>query len=76
MLSITELSLLLLATSPLAFGVSTQVYRNPAPGPTEPSPNYVGQSNDTIVNTPLVRGAQFDRFIQSKFNVVSGVELQ
>lgn len=32
--------------------------------------SYVGRNNGTIVNTPLVKGAQFDRFIQSEPVVV------
>lgn len=38
------------------------------PSPFEQSPNYVGKSNGTIVNSPMVPGAQFDRFIQSSLS--------
>ncbi|EIW86332.1 hypothetical protein CONPUDRAFT_68874 [Coniophora puteana RWD-64-598 SS2] len=36
----------------------------PAPAPTSQSPFYVGSSNGTIQNSPLVSGQVFDRFIQ------------
>ncbi|EGN92691.1 hypothetical protein SERLA73DRAFT_116988 [Serpula lacrymans var. lacrymans S7.3] len=36
----------------------------PAAAPTDTSPFYVGASNSTITNTPLVPGKVFDRFIQ------------
>ncbi|KAH7906327.1 phosphoesterase family-domain-containing protein [Hygrophoropsis aurantiaca] len=36
----------------------------PAAAPTDQSPFYVGASNGTITNSPLVAGKVFDRFIQ------------
>ncbi|KIJ60114.1 hypothetical protein HYDPIDRAFT_32536 [Hydnomerulius pinastri MD-312] len=36
----------------------------PAPAPTDTTPFYVGASNGTIQNSPLVPGKVFDRFIQ------------
>ncbi|KAH0838655.1 phosphoesterase family-domain-containing protein [Lanmaoa asiatica] len=51
-----------LAKSASAAVAST--FTAPAAAPTDTSPFYVGASNGTIHNTPLVPGAVFDRFIQ------------
>ncbi|KAH7921245.1 hypothetical protein BV22DRAFT_1198325 [Leucogyrophana mollusca] len=57
----------LLAISALAKGASAAVastFTAPAAAPTDTSPFYVGASNGTITNSPLVPGKVFDRFIQ------------
>ncbi|KAF8311549.1 hypothetical protein DL93DRAFT_2082983 [Clavulina sp. PMI_390] len=55
---------ILLGISTVSAGQSAQAWVPPAPCPLCPSPHYVGPNNGTLVNSPLVPGKAFDRFIQ------------
>lgn len=57
----------LLTVAVTALLASSQTYVSPSSSPFQQSDNYVGKSNGTIKNSPLVKGAQFDRFIQSEW---------
>ncbi|KAG6375815.1 hypothetical protein JVT61DRAFT_2672 [Boletus reticuloceps] len=48
----------------LATQIPPKHFTAPAAAPTDQSSFYVGDSNDTITNTPYVPGKVFDRFIQ------------
>ncbi|KAL8291389.1 hypothetical protein RQP46_002367 [Phenoliferia psychrophenolica] len=52
-----------LGVSP-AFAAIAATFQPPALGPTSTSTNYTGASNSTLVNSPVVPGKAFDRFIQ------------
>lgn len=69
----TKASISIFALAAASAVVSAQTYVNPSTSPFEQSDNYVGRSNGTILNSPLVPGAQFDRFIQSEFNILEPV---
>ncbi|KAG8220160.1 phosphoesterase family-domain-containing protein [Butyriboletus roseoflavus] len=56
--------LVLVALAESASAAVASTFTSPAAAPTDTSPFYVGASNGTIRNTPLVAGAVFDRFIQ------------
>ncbi|KAH7883978.1 phosphoesterase family-domain-containing protein [Phlebopus sp. FC_14] len=56
--------LVLAALAKTASAALAPTFTTPAPAPTDTSPFYVGASNGTIANSPLVPGAVFDRFIQ------------
>jgi hypothetical protein len=52
-----------LAAAP-AYAALAASFSPPALAPLSTSTNYTGANNGTIVNSPLVAGKSFDRFIQ------------
>ncbi|KAF8446354.1 phosphoesterase family-domain-containing protein [Boletus edulis BED1] len=56
--------LVLCALAKSASAAVASTFTAPAAAPTDTTPFYVGASNGTLQNTPLVPGAVFDRFIQ------------
>lgn len=54
----------------LVLGAATYPpYANPSVNPQTQTSNYGDFSNGTIHNTPVVKGAAFDRYVQSESTV-------
>lgn len=53
----------LISSSHITSSQRAQVFTPPSTSPTTQSGNYTGSSNGTLINSPYVRGAAFDRFI-------------
>jgi hypothetical protein len=49
-----------------ALAAVSQSFVAPSTSPFDQTDNYVGRNNGTLINGPVVPGAQFDRFIQSE----------
>ncbi|KAF9229735.1 phosphoesterase-domain-containing protein [Gyrodon lividus] len=56
--------LVLCALAKIACAAKAPTFTSPAPAPTDTSSFYIGASNGTLTNSPLVPGAAFDRIIQ------------
>ncbi|KAG6334228.1 hypothetical protein ID866_4858 [Astraeus odoratus] len=55
---------LAIALPKIVSAAEASTFTTPAPAPTATSSFYIGPSNGTLTNSPLVPGAVFDRFIQ------------